>query len=327
MRVLFFESHPMLIHGLPNGFRDANCEVKISGPVTEQVIQSQIQEFQPDLVFSLGWSFDTTLINAYYIFRYTREANIPLVYWATEDPTHTISFSIPYVQILRPDFIFTISKSTVEVYEKFGFPAAHMDFGYHPEIHFQTPPEDTYTCDIAVVANAYPHILNQYPNHYRIQSLKNLIAPLLRVGIRIDFWGKDWDKMESILGTPIPPDWIHGYLSYTEANKVYSSAKIMLGLQNQLTQVSQRTYEILGSGGVLLTSDTPELRRLFQSGTDLFLSSSPEETVSLVSVILQNTALQERIRIAAKKAAQPHTYQSRAENMIRILKETNVLKG
>lgn len=30
MRVLFLESHPMWIHGLPNGFRDAGHKVKVS---------------------------------------------------------------------------------------------------------------------------------------------------------------------------------------------------------------------------------------------------------------------------------------------------------
>jgi len=30
MRILFLESHPMWIHGLPNGFRDLGHEVMVS---------------------------------------------------------------------------------------------------------------------------------------------------------------------------------------------------------------------------------------------------------------------------------------------------------
>ena len=78
--------------------------------------------------------------------------------------------------------------------------------------------------------------------------------------------GRYWDEMDHIIGRKIPDEWIHGYLPYTEANKVYSSADIVLGVQNHLTQVTQRTYEVLGSGGILLTNDTPEIRRLFQPG-------------------------------------------------------------
>lgn len=55
--------------------------------------------------------------------------------------------------------------------------------------------------------------------------------------------------MSKYIGREIPPNWIHGYLDYTEAYKVYSSAKVVIGLQNCESQLTQRTYEILGSGG------------------------------------------------------------------------------
>ena len=43
--------------------------------------------------------------------------NIPHVYWATEDPTSTEIFTLPYIQRTRPDFIFTICSDMVEVYK------------------------------------------------------------------------------------------------------------------------------------------------------------------------------------------------------------------
>ena len=47
--------------------------------------------------------------------------NIPHVYWATEDPTSTEIFTLPYIQRTRPDFIFTICSDMVEVYKGKGF--------------------------------------------------------------------------------------------------------------------------------------------------------------------------------------------------------------
>lgn len=63
--------------------------------------------------------------------------------------------------------------------------------------------------------------------------------------------------MEPYLGKNIPEDWLHGYIHYLEARKVYNSADIVVGIQNHLTQLTQRIYEILGAGGFLLTADTP----------------------------------------------------------------------
>ena len=50
----------------------------------------------------------------------------------------------------------------------------------------------------------------------------------------------------------IPKDWIHGPMHYLETCKVYNSADIIIGLQNYQELITQRTYEILGSGGFLL---------------------------------------------------------------------------
>lgn len=55
MRVLFLESHPMWIHGLPNGFRDAGHKVKVSGPLDKRTIYKLIGDFAPDLVITMGW--------------------------------------------------------------------------------------------------------------------------------------------------------------------------------------------------------------------------------------------------------------------------------
>ncbi|MGI6169098.1 MAG: CgeB family protein [Christensenellales bacterium] len=327
MRILFMESHPMLVNGLPNGFRTIGCQVKVSGPLTEENIPKLLAEFQPDLVFSLGWSLETTHEKAEWLHKHTHLAKRPLVYWATEDPTHTLSFTLPYLHKLKPDFVFTICTSMVDFYHSLNIPSAHMDFGYHPGVHFKTTPDSAYQCDIAVVANAYPHILQRYPHHYRIQSLKTLIAPLVSKGIRIDFWGRGWGSMQSILGCSIPTEWLHGYIDYPQSNQVYNGASIVLGLQNQLLQLSQRTYEILGAGGFLITSNTPEIQRLFVSGHDLVAVSSPEQTLEQITHYLENPEQRQRISTQGQQAVSQHTYANRASDMLRILHAQGVLSG
>lgn len=205
MRILFLESHPMWIHGLPNGFRDLDCQVKISGPLTEQNTPVMIYQFRPDLIFTIGWGPEnTSQAKQDLIKKYVQTSGIPHVYWATEDPTHTLTFSLPYIDRVRPDFVFTICPARVEYYKKLGIKAAHMDFGFHPNVHFHVEPDQQYQSSIAVVANAYPDKLTKYPEHYRHKSLHTLISPLLKSNIRIDFWGRYWDRMAIHLGQEIP---------------------------------------------------------------------------------------------------------------------------
>ncbi|MCP1310961.1 CgeB family protein [Paenibacillus tyrfis] len=326
MRVLFLESHPMWIHGLPNGFRDAGHQVKISGPLTPRSLQTQIARFRPHLIVSLGWTPEHRQHNRKWIRKYVGRSGIPHVYWATEDPTHTEYFTLPYIRAVKPDFVFTICRSRVKDYRRMGIRSAHLDFGYHPKVHRPVKARSEYRCSIAVVANAYPRNLVKYPKHYRKQSLRKLISPLVRQKIRIDFWGRKWGEMKRFLGADIPKSWIHGYLPYPKANQVYSSAKINIGLQNKLTQVTQRTYEILGSGGFLLTSDTPEIRRLFKPGEHLAVSSSPQQTMRLVRYYLNHPEQRERIRKAGLQAVKKHSYKQRALQMIRELRRQGILK-
>lgn len=325
MRVLFLESHPMWIHGLPNGFRDLGHEVMVSGSLTVANIRTTISTFKPQLIVMMGWTDEHTALKQRWISLYVKPTKIPLIYWATEDPTHTQRFTLPLVKNIRPDFIFTICPSRVNDYHNIGLRAAHLDFGYHQKIHHRTAPQEQYRCSIAVVANAYPKILTMYPEHFRINSLKTLIQPLLKANIRVDFWGRHWDCMEPLIETTIPTEWLHGYLDYPEAAKIYSSADIVIGLQNHPTQLTQRTYEILGSEGFLLTSDTPEIRRWFVPGADLIVSASPDETVDQVRYYSEHPEEREKIRQQSGTNISLHSYKFRAQQMIEVLCQNNIL--
>jgi Uncharacterized protein conserved in bacteria len=325
MKVLFLENHPMWIHGLPNGFRDLGHDVMISGPLTEQNIPLMLDEFKPDLIGMLGWTEEHTPIKLFSIFRSVQFSGIPLFFWATEDPTHLPAFTLPTIRILHPNFVFSICPSSVEYYRSIGIKATHLDFGYHPAVHHRTEPQECFRCSVAVVANAYPQILADHPEHYRIESMNTLINPLVQNQIRVDFWGREWDKMQQYMGCDIPAEWIHGYIDYTEASKIYSSADIVIALQNFTTQMTQRTYEILGSGGFMITSDTPEIRRWFKPGKELAVSSSPQETIDLVRHYAAHPDEREQIRIQGETVVAPHSYKNRAQQVIDTLKQQGIL--
>ena len=325
MRVLFLESDPMWIYGLPNGFCDAGHTVMVSGPLTKDSIMDMISNFQPDLIFTMGHTAEHTEEKQKMIRECVPSTNIPHVYWSTEDPGYTFIFSLPLIQTIEPDFVFTICPSRVDFYREKNIPSAHLDFGYHSSVHSPVEVNEKHKAQIAIVANGYPMLYKKSPDHYRFKALRSLLSPFLDENIRIDFWGRYWDQMEHILGKKIPNDWIHGFLPYTEANKVYSSAEIILGIQNHDTQLTQRTYEVLGSGGFLLTNDTSEIRRLFSTGKDLIVSHSSKETIELVKYYLSHPEERNKVKKAGMETVKKYSYEQRANYIIETLIDAGIL--
>jgi spore maturation protein CgeB len=326
MRILFLESHPMWTLGLPNGFRDLGFHVKISGPLTDRNICFKIKEFQPDLIFTIGWTPDNeTAEKQILIGNSVKMSGVPHVYWATEDPGYTAIFTLPLIMRVKPDFVFTICPSKVEYYESLGISAAHLDFGFHSSIHCPTARYEQYQGTIALVANGYPKLYEKNPDLFRFTSLHTLIDPLQENNFRVEFYGRYWDSMRSIFKFDIPSNCVHGYLPYTEVNKVYSSVDIIIGLQNIPNQLTQRTYEVLGSGGFLLTSDTPAVRNLFKPGQDLVVSATKSDTLQIVRYYLKNPDERRKVCQQGRLAVSKHSYRHRAEYILDILHKRNIL--
>lgn len=321
MRILFLESGSIWPYTLPQGLSELGHEIKISGPLTAENIPEIIQSFQPDFAVSIGWGYENTGEKPKWIRKAVQQAGIPLVYWAIEDPAFTEVFSLPLIAEMRPDFVFSLCPETVKLYNQKRIPAAQMEFGLNPRIHKPAPLRNELCNSIVVVANAYPDVLKTYPKHYRHTAIKILIAPLLENNFRIEFWGDDWDKM-SPFGLAIPKEWIHGHIPYVNANQIYSSAAIVLGLQNYKHIVTQRSFEILGSGGFLLTLDTPAVRRL---SPQIVISASPKQTLQLADYYLHHPEIRRQIQENSFKDIGSHTYRQRAEYMLKVLRERGIL--
>lgn len=326
MKVLFFEKDDRFVFGLPLGFRDSGHKILVSGSINEEKVYRLINKFQPDLIILMGWTVEHTDSNLKLIGVTCDRYKIPLVYWATEDPTFINEFSIPLIKKTNPKYIFTISPSCIPVYESLGIGAAHLPFAYQPSIHQPVTCEEWCKKNIAVVANAYPNVLSWDENHYRHKSLDILIKPLIQNDIPVDFWGKYWDKMEPYLGTEINPNNIHGYLNYLQANNVYRCSNMIIGLQNyQDESITMRTYEILGSRGFLITSYNSRLCELFTPDKDLIVSSCEKETLDYVDFYSKHPELREKIKENGYKAVSEHTYKHRAEKMIDTLQKEGIL--
>ncbi|NEW04431.1 glycosyltransferase [Paenibacillus sp. SYP-B3998] len=325
MRILVLESYPLWVRTLPMGFEELGHDIQISGPISEARLKECMERFKPHFMLSMGWGPEQTVEKQEMMRRYSEAYGVPHVYWAVDEPTHTLSFTLPLILRTRPNYIFTINKLNAEFYKQQGFNAAHLDFGYNSNIHKKMKPTTHLQTNLAVVANAYPHVMQQYPYHYRNHSMRMLLVPLLAKGVRIDFWGNDWLQMAQMLQVPIPNEWNHGMISYESTAQVYNSADIVIGLQNSTTQVTQRTYEILASGGMLITSDTPAIRERFTPNRDLIVSSSQEETMELVNYYLNHPSAREAICKRGINKVGVYTYKERAKKVLWHLEKSKLI--
>lgn len=316
-----------LIYTLPLGFKECGHEIEKSGAISEDKLTRQIKQFKPDLIISMGWNEDQYLEQQLATRKAVKDFGIPHVYWSIEDPSFTEEFCIPFMERVKPDFVFSICPETVELYKKMGIKCAHMDFGYNGSIHHPVHKKEYYKYSISVVANLYPKGLFNNDKFKRYDSIQTLILPLLKENFRIDFWGRDWEQAETFLGYDIPKDWIHGYLPYIETNDVYNSSLINIGLQNTDHLLTIRTYEILAAGGFLLTKATTRVKNSFNLGEQIVASSSPEETLYLVKYYLSHPEERRKISLKAPSAVIGRTYKERAEYAIEVLRREGILKN
>ena len=321
MKILFLERGKLWSYGLPDGLRDLGHQVRTSGTVTRQNLVRQLKSYKPDFLVSVGWGPDHTKSKQRLMRKLATRYRVPLIYWSTEDPIFTDVFTLPLLKRMKPDYTFSISAKTAARFRHLGYPSAHMDYAFHPKVHRRTGIKRKYQTDIAVVANAYPDVLRKYQKLYRNQSIRILLRPLLLNGYKIDFYGRNWSRMKPILGCSIPKKSIKGHIPYKDANKVFSSAKIVLGLQNYTDMVTQRTYETVGSGGFFLTCNTPAVRALLHPGRDVAVSSTPQETLKKVRFYLAHASEREKIRRNGRRAIARHTYTSRARFMLSKLRK------
>jgi spore maturation protein CgeB len=113
-------------------------------------------------------------------------------------------------------------------------------------------------------------------------------------------------------------------LPHDEINRIYNRARICLNIHHaQSTKaVNPRTFEILGSGGFLMTDRRMEGLSDFEIGRDYELYSSYDELFEKVTYYLQNPEVRKLISISGyERVRQNHTYQCRAMSILKDLEK------
>lgn len=258
-------------------------------------LNSTILEFKPDMVIDMGW--DVWSQDLHYqgelhtIHEVIKRHRVFHLYFAEEDWLHYDRWSKRYCEIMKPDFVLTRSPLTIRYYEAMGIPATYLDVGCNPDFHKPSPYNAQYGCDVAVVATG-----NFTLGEIRYKSIHDLVIPLFESNLDVRIWGRDWENTDWCYpGKTAPSRMLQGKLPFPETPSVYSSAKISISIQTCNDQLSNRTLDIMSSGGFLLTSNTKAVREKLRPGVNCVVSNSPEETIHWVNYYLQHEAERKRI--------------------------------
>lgn len=252
--------------------------------ISKQSLEEAIRDFQPEIVMDAGWDelhVDQHKVNI--MGQLLKKHNIFHVYFAEEDWLHFERWSKRYVASTMPEFVLTRSANCIPYYRGLGIGSEYMDVGCNPYFHRPLPPTLKYACDVSVIVNG------QFVwDVFRRKSITDLVAPLFHAPFNTQIWGRDWHEMQPFLGISPNMGMVQGPLPYHLTHQVYNSAKINISVQSVEDQISSRTYDILASGGFLLTSDTPGVKSKLKPGIHCEVSNSPEETLEKIRYYLDH---------------------------------------
>lgn len=324
MRILYLNEHPVWNYGLPWGFSHLGHEVKIVPVIQKNSLAATMRTFKPDVMITVGWLYEYMKPKSLEIIRdMAREFSCLHAYWATEDITWHQRWSQRMVQATRPDAVFTINADCIPNYARMGIPGFHLEFGYNPAYipGVNEPALAAPVFDLVLVANSYNVWV--YPDSFRNKSVEMLIRPLAEKGYNLALYGQGWQNAPWAREKPHPNVRYLGPLQFADTFQVYRNTRINLNLQNQgehTTQITSRTFEIMGCGGFQLTARTPAVERLFAHRRHLVMSGSPEETLELADYYLAHDDKRQEIAEAGQaEVLAKHTYDQRAEYFLSCL--------
>ena len=134
-------------------------------------------------------------------------------------------------------------------------------------------------------------------------------------GFDFKVWGNLWEKI-------LPPENYGGrYWDYESIEYLYASAKITLNDHHPDMAaegfVSNKVFDILASGGFVISDQNPGVSRLFGRVVPQYRDA--DHLKELVKYFLDNEEERERLMMEGRRIALEHTYQARARQFARDL--------
>ncbi len=283
-----------------------------------QTLIEAIKKYKPDAFF---YEHVAIFRNRDIFFNIAERYNIPILYWAIDDPIEMMSESIKHAR--KSILTFTPAIECIGKYKSMGINASFLMFGCNEDIHHPGKYNKKFDHDIVFIGNNY----SRYPA--RLQGYKIMLEPLIKRGYDIKIYGNEW-WIDGSQKFTIDKKFYGGYCEYDEIKDACASAKIMLGvhsINSSSTMMSMKTFEILGSRGFYITQYTPAIKNYFVNNKHLVWSKSHLETLRNVDNYLVRKSDRDYISLEGQKECYlKHSYKDKVNFFINELKKKGIWK-
>jgi len=247
-----------------------------------------------------------------------RKNGTRLVHWAYDSPVR-----LPWIleQAKGFDLIYTYEPDDVKLFSSIG-PTSYLPLGYDDRIYRSTSPSQGKEIDLCFVGAIH----RDCPG--RIELLQEVAGELK--GGRMEIWSDTIPYYSPsrfldllIIGAGRNLRFRRKEASHEEINPLYNRSKICLNIHHWQSRgaLNPRTFEILGSGGFLLTDRALDGVSGFESGKDYWLYSDTESLKQSIREFLADGNKRQRIADHGHEIAkQYHTYVARASKILKDLR-------
>jgi len=190
-----------------------------------------------------------------------------------------------------------------------GVEAKYLPFAVDPELFRpQTPSSEGLPCERCQVT----HDVSFVATYSR--SRCDEVRAIRRHTVAI--WGSNWPREWSTLSGQHR---VHAPVWGRKVSEIMGRAAVSLNVLNaeNLGGPNMRTFEIPGSGGVMLARYSAEQAAFFPQGEAAMYYRSPAEIDDKIDLLLRDRTLRERIRSNAARLAAEQTYDVRAATVLR----------
>lgn len=324
MKIMTLSTAPIIKYGIGHAIAQSPIEIiytnfgkDISCGNYKSLIYA-IERYKPDAFF---YEHVAIYKNRDIFFKLTEKYNIPILYWAIDDPIEMMSESIKHAK--KSLLTFTPSVECIAKYKAMGIDASLLMFGCNEDIQVVGKYDEKFNHDIIFIGNNY----SRYPA--RLQGYKTMIEPLIKRGYDIKIYGNRW-WIDGSQTFTIDEKYYGGYCEYSKIKDACASAKIVLGIHsvnNSSTMMSVKAFEILACRGFYLTQYTPAINSYFVNKKHLVWSKSSLETLRNIDYYLIRKNERESISFEGQRECYlKHSYKDKVKFFLNELKRKGIWK-
>jgi spore maturation protein CgeB len=263
-----------------------------------EVYLSTSSSYNPDVILSVKGE---TLLPKY-IDKIKKNVNSNIALWFPDDPR----FFNSVVKDIAPhyDTIFTYSKNAINLYRSILVDNVYrLPFGCDPYIHKGTLNIQSMKKKRALFIGTFS------PKRYRF--LKSLI----KFGVPLDIIGSKWG---SFLSGHVVRDAVTGF----EYTKTIQSYPVVINLHQDINYgPNMRTFEVTGSGGVLLSDRAEDITDFFRDNEEIMIYDSIREAAEKIKLMLNDTELLLNFsKLSQERCYKFYTYDQRVKELLNHIK-------